>query len=193
MKGIISALLITMLLSCSDVEIDEKSKQQIHQSSTENAEQASINKENSMFGLFGKKELKNYYISSPLQGQLVKDGKPMVNTKIIRKLRWNDNDEGIWDEIFTDENGYFDIPAHQEKLALSTMTEFVGSITLFAEQESEENCFWNSSKREAHNYSDIKKPLTGLTFDLSKEELAADIDLNTVLFRGSWDDMPEAY
>ncbi len=192
MKGIISALLITTLLSCSDVETDEKSKQQTYQSSTKNAEQASINKENNMFGLFGKKELKNYYISSPLQGQLVKDGQPMANTKIIRRLTWNDNEEGIWDEIFTDENGYFDIPAHQEKLPLGPMTEFIGGITLYAEEKNEENCVWHSTKREAHIYSDIEKPLVGLVLDLSKEELATRIG-NPILFRGSWDDMPETY
>ena len=193
MKRIISALFITTLLSCSD----EKSEQQSLQTSTKNEAQEAINKESAMFSLFGKKSLKNYYISSPLQGLLVKNGKPMANTKIIRKLTWNGNEEGLKNEFFTDENGRFDIPAHQEALKLGTMTEFVGAIELFAESDDEDhiddNFFWLSSKHSEENYSDIEKPLKGLVCDLSREKQAVDIADNSVYARCTWDGMPEGY
>jgi hypothetical protein len=190
MKGIISALFITMLLSCSDAVTEESSDNKTLSTSPIRNQQDKNNKENNMFSLFGKKELKNYYISSPLKGLLVKDGIPMANAKIIRHLVWNGNEDGIRDEIFTDENGYFDISAHQEALSLSAMTQFVGAISLFVESESEDNCVWYSAKYTPENYSDIEKPLTGLVFDLGREENGVDIGDSSVLIRGSWDNMP---
>lgn len=197
MKWIISALLITTLLGCSDTNTDEKSAHNTLQSSAKTEEKESINKETNMFSLFGKKELKNYYISSPLQGILVKDGKPMANTKIIRKLTWNDNEEGLRDEFFTDNEGHFDIPAHQEKLKLGSMTEFVGAIELFAKSDDEEhlneNFFWLSTKRSEENFSDIEKALEGLICDLSRDKMAVDIGDNSVYGRCTWNGMSEGY
>ena len=193
MKGIILALFITTLLSCSN----ENSEQKSIQTSTGSETKKSIKEESDMFSLFGKKELKNYYISSPLQGVLVKNGKPMANTKIIRKLTWNDNEEGLKGEFITDENGRFDIPGHQENLNLGSMTEFVGAIELFAESDDEEhmdeNFFWLSSKHSEENFSDIEKPLEGLICDLSREKMAVDIGDNSIYGRCTWDGMSEGY
>ena len=81
MKLLISLLSLTILLGCSG---ESSSQDKVAE---ENVNEIS-NKESTMLGLFGKKETEKYVVSSPLEGILVKDGQPLVNTKIIRRLRW---------------------------------------------------------------------------------------------------------
>ena len=190
MKASMSILLVALLCSCSGENIEQKTAQSLPVNTTTQTH----TKEASMFSLFGKKELKNYYVSSPLQGTLVKGGKPMANTKIIRRLMWNDNDEGVFDEFTTDENGYFDIPAHQVELALG-MVQFVGKIGLFSESAKEDNqdtnLMWYSVKYSAEIYSDTEKPLEGVVCEMKNDQVRVELKETAVLTRCTWNDMPK--
>lgn len=76
----------------------------------------------------------SYVISSPLSGLLQKDGKPLPipNTKIIRRLRWNSNEDGIEQAFYSDENGYFDLLAHEDTLETTVPVPFVAKTDLYA-------------------------------------------------------------
>ncbi len=179
MKLTIALLSFAILFGCSGEGSsgEDKSNQFVNEST---------NKESRGEGIFGKKEEKNYVISSPLEGVLVSDGKPLANTKIIRRLRWNGNEEGIFDEFVTDDNGYFDIPIHEEFLALGKLTEFVGTITLYVDSINDDNFFYHTSKRSAEIYSDIKEPLLELVCDMAQEEALVDISRVGIYSRCKW-------
>jgi len=180
MKILICILSFTLLLGCSG---ESTSQDRV-------IEKETSSKESNVLGIFGKKEEKSYVISSPLEGILVKDGKPLVNTKIIRRLRWNGNEEGVVDEHITDETGYFSLPVYEEVLSLSAMTEFVGSVELFAIEESDNNFFWYSPKRTKDLYSETNGPLTGVICDINNEEERVDVTHLGVLTKCRWDNMP---
>ena len=141
MQLILGILSLTLLLGCTpkseSATIITNSKAQ---------------KETSMFGFLIEKETKKYVIASPLSGVLMKGGKPLINTKIVRRLTWNGNDSGILQEFMTDGKGAFSIPVHEETLTLSGITEFVASNALYVHEATEESLFWYSPKRHGKNF-----------------------------------------
>lgn len=142
-----------------------------------------------MLGLFGKKETEKYVISSPLEGVLMKDGVPLANTKIIRRLTWNGNEEGKTDEFMTDEKGYFSIPAHEEQLTLGKLVQFVSNIELFSESEKDENFFWYSNKFSGEVFSDFEKPLQALVCDINEKEDRVDLVHGAIYSKCRWDNI----
>ncbi len=180
MRILISLLSFIILLGCSG---ESSSQDKI-------TEKKAANKESSVLGLFGKKEDKNYVISSPLEGILVKGGEPLANTKIIRRLRWNGNEEGIVDEFITDDTGYFSLPAYEKTLSLNTMTQFVGSVTIFAHTETDDNFIWYSPKTDGDMHSDTGGELGGMICDLDNEEERVDATSHGILTRCRWKNMP---
>lgn len=188
MKLLISLLSFIILLGCSG---ESTSQDKIAEESSPKAiVKEATNKELNVLGLFGKKEENIYVISSPLEGVLVKGGKPLANTKIIRRLSWNGNDEGIVDEFTTDDEGHFDIPTHEQSLSIGKLTEFVGTVTLYIESIDDDNFFYHSSKRSAEIYSDTKEPLEELVCDMAQEEALVDISRVGIFSRCKWKGMP---
>ena len=96
--------------------------------------------------IFKKPTPVNFVISSPLEGVLLRDGKPLSHARIIRKLRWNGNDEGITQEFGTDESGFFSLPAHEETLSIGPLEQFVGKTNIDVEQNGVLENFWFSAK-----------------------------------------------
>jgi len=182
MRILISLLSFIILLGCSG---ESSSQDKI-------TEKKAANKESSVLGLFGKKEEKEYVISSPLEGTLTKDGKPLVNSEIIRRVYWNGNDEGVVDVFKSDEFGMFKIPAYKVALKLSSMAEFVGKVELFAISESDSNFFWYSVKRSEEIYSDFDGPLKGLICDLAKPDITVEMKEFPAITRCRWVGMKES-
>jgi len=180
MKILFSLLSFIILLGCSG---DNTSGEII-------AEKKAENKESNVLGIFGKKEEKSYIISSPLEGILMKGGEPLANTKIIRRLRWNGNEEGVVDEFMTDEKGYFSLPVYEEVLSLNTMTQFVGSTTIFASSELDDNFFWYSPKTDGELFSDTGGKLDELICDLGNAEERVEATSHGILTKCRWKNMP---
>lgn len=179
MQLILGILSLTLLLGCTpkseSATIITNSKAQ---------------KETSMFGFLIEKETKKYVIASPLSGVLMKGGKPLINTKIVRRLTWNGNDSGILQEFMTDGKGAFSIPVHEETLTLSGITEFVASNALFVNEETEESLFWYSPKRQEELYSDTGGILEGMICDLDAEDERRDTtEFSAVLTKCTWENM----
>ena len=122
---------------------------------------------------------------------MVSDGKPLANTKVIRRLRWNGNEDGVVDEFTTDDKGYFLLPVYEKKLSLSSMTEFVGKVELFAISESDDNFFWYSVKRSEELYSDFDGPLVDLVCDLEKPDITVEMKEFPGITRCRWAGMKD--
>lgn len=140
--------------------------------------------------MFNKAEKENYVIFSPMEGVLLKNGAPLPNTKIIRKLRWNGNEDGLVEEFFTDEKGYFSLPIHEEELSLNMLSQFVAKAELEAETEDGIFEFWYSSKLVPELHSETEGPITDLVCQIDAEEIAVPVSPIAILTKCHWKDMP---
>ncbi len=184
MKLTIGLLSLILLLGCSGESISSESK------STQ-ANNESVNKEFQVLGIFNKKEEKNFVISSPFEGTLLKDGKPLSNIKITRYLSWASYEGERVDEFFTGDEGQFEIPAHIESLRLGALVQFYSNMLLVAEYKGEEVELWSSSKFNGDMYSETDGPLQGLKCDIDSKEAGVEMILSTINTKCRWQDMPE--
>ena len=187
MKLLTSLLSFVMLLGCSgeSTSSDKVAEEILSKVSVKEAS----NKESTMLGLFGKKETEKYVVSSPLEGMLVKDGLPLINSKIIRRLRWNGNDEGVVDEFKTDAKGYFSIPAREEFLSIGKLAQFVSNIELFSESETDNNFFWYSNKFSGELLSDFESPIKTLVCDINSSESRVELKHGAVYSKCRWNNL----
>jgi len=147
----------------------------------------SAEKEGSMFG----KEEKTYVIASPLAGVLQRDGKPMANTRLLRRLTWSGNEEGILQEFFTDEQGRFSLPVHEEILSLNFLVQFVGKSKVYVEKEGSDHLIWYAPKLAPEIYSETDGPLEELVCDLDSERFVVNMARGNIMTRCEWVGMPE--
>ena len=114
LKQVVNLLCIFLLLACSAESVPE---QQGRENEKVNDKDGAM-----ILGLLVGKETKKYVLASPLSGVLVKAGKPLANTKIIRRLTWNANGEGIVEEFMTDDQGRFSIPVYEDTFTMHRLT-----------------------------------------------------------------------
>ena len=139
--------------------------------------------------MFSESKKETYVIFSPMHGMLMKDGQPLPNTKIIRRLRWNGNDEGLVEEFASDENGRFSLPIHEEVLELG-LTQFVAKAELEALVGAEHFEFWYSSKLDPEIYTETAGELEDLKCDVNLKENAIPTSPVAILAKCSWKNMP---
>lgn len=137
-----------------------------------------------MFGEEKKKE--TYVIASPLAGVLLRDGKPMANARLLRRLTWNGNEEGILQEFFTDDQGRFALPAYEENLSFNFLVQFVGKSKVYVEREESDQLIWYAPKFSGEMYSEMGGELKGLICDVLNPRNSVDIGDWRVLTRCSW-------
>lgn len=142
--------------------------------------------------MFVKPTTKSYVIFSPLKGVLVQNGKPLPYTKIIRRLRWNGNEGGLISEFFTDAEGRFNLPIHEENLTLGLLDTFVSNAQIDVLINDNVYELWYSNKFEEHIYAETKVPVEGLVCDIEGVETAVHLGVTTILSRCRWDDMPKS-
>jgi len=140
--------------------------------------------------IFTKPSPTSFVISSPLEGILLKDGKPLSQARVIRKLRWNGNEEGITQEFHTDETGFFSLPAHEETLSPGLLEQFVGKTNIDVEQHGELKNFWFSAKTREGLNSEYDTPPEELTCDISNDDLGVSINFGICLTKCRWRNMP---
>jgi len=141
--------------------------------------------------MFTKKKSENYVIFSPMEGILMQDGKPLPNTKIIRRLKWNGNEDGLVEEFTTDEQGQFSLPLHEEALSLGMLIQFVASADLEFKTENGNEYLWTSSKFFPEIYTETNGKVDELICDINFEEIAVPMGATSILTKCRWKDMPE--
>ena len=147
-------------------------------------------KETSMFDWF-KKE---YNLSPPLEGVLLKDGQPLAHTTITRYVNSAGYEGDRVDEFITDAQGHFVIPASYAKLYIGPMSEFWANcaLTLGPANEELSNILWFSNKFNGELYSDIQQPLEELICEVNASELrvAPPRSSNHITTVCRWKNMP---
>ncbi len=118
-----------------------------------------------------KSEERTYVICSPMEGILMDKGKPLANTKMIRRLTWNANKEGLIEEFFTDETGRFSLPLHKETFNMgSVLKQFVANQNLFVGTLDREGLIWVSGQQSGELYGETAgKEIKSVICDLSNE------------------------
>ena len=121
----------------------------------------------------------------------MKNGKPVVNARIIRKLRWNGNEDGITQEFNTDETGFFSLPAHEETLSLGALEQFVGKTNIDVDNDGTMENIWFSAKTSPDLNSEYETPPRELVCDLNNADIGVSINFGTCLTKCRWANMPE--
>lgn len=145
--------------------------------------------------MFSKPKTENYVIFSPMEGVLMQNGKPLANTKIIRRLRWNGNDEGLVEEFTTDGRGHFSLPIHEEALALGMLNQFVGKAELSVNIHDDIILIWYNNKLLPEAFAETGGQLDELACDLDSEEIPVYIggsSVPNILTRCRWKNMPDS-
>ncbi len=141
--------------------------------------------------MFIKPSTETYVIFSPMEGVLMKDGQPLPNTKIVRTLRWNDNEGGLTETFTTDEEGRFSLPIHEVDLTLGMLTQFVAKAELSVYSKNDDNLLWYSSKLHPEIFSETNGKAENLTCDISSDEIAIQADPIPILTKCRWANMPK--
>lgn len=141
--------------------------------------------------MFTKGSTEKYVIFSPMEGVLMQNGEPLPNTKIVRRLRWNGNDDGLVEEFLTDDQGRFSLPVHEEELAIGMLGQFVGKADLEIESDHGRDYLWTSSKFYPEIYSETGGEISGLVCDIESEEIAVPMGPTSILTKCRWKNMPE--
>lgn len=155
-----------------------------------NSDASKANPEQGMF--LKKPPAASYFISSPLEGIVLNNGKPVSNVRIVRRLRWNGNDDGLTQEFITDETGFFSMPAHEEILSIGALEQFVGKTNIDVENGAAMENIWFSAKTHPDLNSEYDTPPRDLICDLSNADLGVSINSGTCLTKCRWVNMPEA-
>lgn len=142
--------------------------------------------------MFINPPVKNYVITSPLQGRLLKNGEPLANTQLIRTLVWNGDKEGSKEEVFTtDAQGYFDFPLFELEMAMRGLEQFVAKTKIYINSVSEDNLLWYSPKMYEEIYGETGGPLQDLMCDISNSEVVTQDTPHKILTKCRWHDMKD--
>ena len=113
--------------------------------------------------LINKKERVTLF--SPISGHLIKDGKPLVDTKMRVILEYN-KQEKIFD-FQSDSQGYFALPIQEDRMLVSPFSQFV--VGQYIEVIIEGNWLeiWGMSKMDPSLYYELGGEVIGLICDVS--------------------------
>jgi len=156
----------------------------------------SFSLEGASMSLFSSK--KEIVLSSPLEGILTYEGKPLSNVKIERKLSWYDREGEAVDFVVTDEKGYFNLPFVKKELKVG-LAQLVISQTIFAKykteiedayvkNKNEDTLIWDMAKLTDSEYSELGGKPVKLHCDLAIEPRIIR-EPATVYTRCKWDSL----
>lgn len=140
-------------------------------------------------GPFGEKKV--YVVSPPFEGRLLNAGKPLANTKIIRRVQYYGKDDWVEEDYKTDGDGYFNIPALDVTMRLSFLAQFTASTALYIETTNQDRLIWNSFSGEENMHSQFLdvKPVNFIC-DLTIEETYRSNGVSNFVAKCVWDNMP---
>lgn len=121
----------------------------------------------------------------------MQDGKPLPNTTLIRRLKWNGNDDGLVEEFITDDKGQFSLPIHEEQLSLG-LTQFVSSAKIEVNIAGQLYDVWYNNKFRPDIYAETDGKVQDLFCDLGSEEIVVSADLSRIMTVCRWKNMPES-
>ncbi|MBP9779294.1 hypothetical protein KBD33_01570 [Candidatus Gracilibacteria bacterium] len=106
-----------------------------------------------------------FYLSSPIEGTILSNGKPVANTKIVRTSisGWFDGSTKYTEETTTDENGKFSFPVRVARFSGSMLFswfphETVITQEILLDQGGNTYHIWGAIKRNYDLYGELKDP-----------------------------------
>jgi len=126
-------------------------------------------------------------LSSPMQGTLTLNGKPVAGIKIERHLKWFDEKDSNTDFVVTKNNGHFTLPAIKRTLNISPLSHFLISQNLVVNHEGEEVSIWYMSKGSKIEYGELGGKPINLRCDITDEERISHEYNNPIMTRCIWD------
>ena len=126
---------------------------------------------------------------SAISGHILNQGKPVVNAKVIRTTDWKNKKT---DEVITDGNGYFDMPAiYESSLASVLPMEFVVAQTIAVVVDGEPVDFWTGVKRKKDENSEGQGEAPVVSCELSNEAAVITVDGQPFITKCKWNVVPD--
>ena len=127
-----------------------------------------------MFGFFNKQD---FILSAPMKGQLLDNGQPVANTKVMRSLTYGDE---YVDETTTDEQGYFTFTEKTIKTGKpSNMFDNESLVQhIYLENGTPEGVvLWYTTVSMHEGSNTLKNLLANLECDIAEEPQTYDIPI----------------
>ena len=142
---------------------------------------------------------KPYVVASPYRGQLLRNGKPVANQKVINELRWTSRDDNpMLREIMTDEEGFFEVEEYTVELDLGIFQEFSGASRLYVEGEKSSGFegmpgyFMSISRRDSELGKEFGEAPINMKCELTNELENFDLTRGLGRSKCTWDNMYES-
>lgn len=118
---------------------------------------------------------KTNYFCSPVQGQLLYEGKPLAGVKVVRTLTADGLENGRYEDYaITNEEGFFEMPEVSNKTFLVRPQFFSGNpgVAQFFDTsfQGEKYSLWANSKSGFEKGGETSEPAIKMICDLSKSE-----------------------
>jgi len=108
-------------------------------------------------------------VFSSVSVQLLQNGKPVTNAKVIRNWDWNQPES---DESVTNDDGYVTFPAvFESSISRLLPIEIVITQRLSVEINGEEKIIWTNAKRKADENSEYGGAKFDVSCELTDEEV----------------------
>lgn len=126
---------------------------------------------------------------SKISGVITLDGQPAANARIVRTANLSRDKV---DETYTDENGYFEMPAvFQRTVTKFLPQEFTAAQHIAVHYQGSEYKMWSGVKRDpSENAESRGKPLI-ITCELNSEETLIKVNNSPIFSLCKWDVEPD--
>ena len=168
------SILCTMFASCSDAQRSVDRQEQSHNNAMK----------------------KSYVVASPYRGQLLRNGEPVANQKVINELRWTGRDDNpMLREIMTDEEGFFEVKEYTVELDLGMFEEFTGRSHLYLNAktgpgtESDRDYLMRISRGDFESGYEFGEPPEDMQCEINNELRGFDLQTGIGRTKCVWNNM----
>ena len=128
-------------------------------------------------------------LMSAVSGQLVKDGQPITNTKLVRQLSYVYKDGFHIDETVTDAEGHFNFPAvFEKKKRFAFLNVFQIGQVIEAVVNNENIIIWQGIKYDREENAEGRGKSIEISCHVDREEQRqVRIDQSKYFVRCDWD------
>jgi hypothetical protein len=127
---------------------------------------------------------------SKISGVITLNGKPAANAKVIRTVNLNKDKT---DYTYTDENGYFEMPAvYQRTVTKFLPQEFVAKQDIVVHHNEKEYDIWSGVKRTREENAEARGENLNVQCELKSEKSIKMVNNSPYISRCVWDTEPDS-
>ncbi len=129
---------------------------------------------------------KDVYVFSAMEGAITYEGKPAAGAKIIRKVKWKDQ-EGESDSTVSGDNGEFSLPVMNRTLRQVFPAQFVAHQSIYVQYKGQEFHIWEMGKLDKQEYGELGGKPINFRCELTDELLAVKVERGLLGTSCVWD------